>query len=149
MQILEQAFAPQLLELVVEHDARESPGARDLADTRAADEQVAAPGRELVTRIHGEPRRRDRRQPHHDRLLDAFAERHGRDSRAVVVASEAPLRPAVVAARQDQVDLVAAVRAVLGGQHYAAGMHDETELVAMPVAEHLGPSPGLSLERIV
>src|SRR6185503_15523762 len=72
-----------------------------------------------------------------------------RNARAVVVAPEAPLRPAVVAARQDRVDLVATVGPVLGGQHRAARMHDEAELVAVPIAEHLGPRAGLALERIV
>src|SRR6185369_15416515 len=90
-----------------------------------------------------------RRQPQHDRLLDVFAERYGRDSRAVVVAPEAPLRPAVVAARQDHIDLVAPVWAVLGGEHRTVRMHHETELVAVAIAEDLGPSAGLGLERII
>ena len=68
----------------------------------------------------------------------------------VVVAAEAGRRPAVVASRQDDVDLVAAVRPVLGVEHGAGGrVHGEAELIAMPHREDLGPRPGSADERIV
>ena len=103
----------------------------------------------LVARVEREPGRRDRRQPQNQRLLDTFAERRRRNPRAVVVAAEAELRPAVVAPGQQQIDLVAAVRAVLGVQHGAGrGVHREAELVTMAVREDLGPRAGLADERV-
>src|SRR5262245_8370038 len=59
VQVRQQPFATQLLELVVQHDALERPGARNLADARAADEQVALPRGNLVSRIEREARWRD------------------------------------------------------------------------------------------
>ena len=71
MQLGEQGLAAQLFELVVHHHSLESSSARNLATPRAADEQVALPGRNLVARVEGEPGRRDRWDPQHERLLDA------------------------------------------------------------------------------
>ena len=60
--------------------------------------------------------------------------------RTVVVAPEADLRPSVVASRQDDVQLVAAIRPVFGRPERAAdGMNRQPELVAMAHRVDLGP----------
>src|SRR5262249_38728550 len=79
-----------------------------------------------------------------------LTERHGRDPRAVVISTVAELRPTVVAARQQQVHFVAAVRPVLRVEHAAGGrVHGEAELIAMTEREDLGPRARLADERIV
>ena len=112
-QIDEQRLAAQLLHLLVEQDAVELARARDLAGAQAADEHVALPLRQLVARVEREARDRDRRRPVDDRRLEAFVRRQLRLPRAGVGAAVAHERPAVVLAGADDVELVAAVRAVL------------------------------------
>ena len=79
----------------------------------AADEQVALPCREQVALIERHAGGRDRRRPVLDRLLHAGLRRALVDLRAAVVDAVADHRPAVVLALLDDVDLVAAARAVL------------------------------------
>jgi len=69
MQVAEQPLAAQLLELVVEHDALEAARARNLADARAADEQVTFPRGKSIAGVERQAGRCDRRQPKNERLL--------------------------------------------------------------------------------
>src|SRR5262249_43790365 len=75
MQFGQQALAAQFFELVVHDDALQSAGARHFATPRGADEQGALPRGNLVAGIEGEAGRRDRRDPQHERLIDAGTER--------------------------------------------------------------------------
>jgi hypothetical protein len=62
------------------------------------------------------------------------------DARARVVASEAHDRPSVIAAPQDDVDLVTPIGAVLVVPERAGlGMDDEAERIAMPQGVDFGP----------
>src|SRR5262245_54547520 len=103
MQLGQQGFTTQLFELVVHHHPFETSSAGHLAAAGAAHEEVALPRGELVAGIEGEPGWRDGRNPENERLLDPRSERRVRNARSLVVASEAPLRPAVVLARQNHV----------------------------------------------
>ena len=84
VQLRQQRLAPQLFQLVVQHHALQAARARHLAAPRAAHEEVALPRREAIAGIEGHSRRRDRRDPQDERLLDARAERAFRLSRAFV-----------------------------------------------------------------
>src|SRR5690606_31801613 len=77
------------------------------------DERIAPPGREAVAAVERQSRDRDRRHPIEKRRLEPVARRFVADRRAVVVFAVCYERPAVIAAREDHVDLVAAERAVL------------------------------------
>src|SRR6059036_4073092 len=107
MEVPQQRLAPQLVPLVVEHDPLELPTRRHFAFTHPADERVALPGGKTFAGVEREPRRGNRRHPEDDRLLESGRRR--RKARAVVVAAVADDRPAVVAARLQHVQFVAAV----------------------------------------
>ena len=74
------------------------PGADDLAGAQAADEHVAFPFRQAVAGVERQARNRDRRHPVDDRIDEAVALELLRVPRALVRASQAHERPAVVAA---------------------------------------------------
>src|SRR2546425_12402368 len=132
MQLGQQPLAAHLVAALVEDHALDVPRARNLARPKRADEHIPSPFRELVACIEGHPRRRDRGYPEHDRLLHAFTKWHFRLPRSLIRAPEAHERPAVVAARKDDVDLVSAIRALLGLPDGAGlRMKDETLLIAM------------------
>src|SRR5262245_60300866 len=71
-ELSQQRLATQLFPLVVELDALQLTRPRHLALPQTADEQVALPSGELVAGIEGHAGERDGRNPHHDRLFDAF-----------------------------------------------------------------------------
>src|SRR5262249_53987865 len=92
----------------------------------------------------------DRWDPQNQRLLDAGRQWNIRDPRAFIAPAETELRPAIVASRRDDVDLVATVWSVLGRQDGAGRfMNRQAELIAVPVREDLGGPSGLAHERIV
>src|SRR5262245_17354731 len=115
-----------------------------------ADEQVAAPSRKHVAVIEGHAGWRDRRRPVPQRLLHAVFVRALVDLGAVVVYAVADHRPAVVQALLDQVDLVAALRAVLVLPQLAGlRMEDEALRVAVAIAPDLGLSAVAAAEWTV
>src|SRR5712692_9429979 len=107
MEVSQQRLAPELLPLVVEHDPLELSGRRHFAFAHPTDKRVALPAWKAVAGVEHEARRRNRRHPEDDRLLESG--RRGRKARAVVVAAVADDRPAVVAARLQHVQFVATV----------------------------------------
>src|SRR4051812_39305640 len=64
MKLGKQRLATELFVLLVDDHALERAGVRNLTATGAADEQVALPRRETITRVEGDARRADRWQPH-------------------------------------------------------------------------------------
>ena len=132
-QIDEQHLAPQLLHVLVEQDALQVTRARDLAHAHAANEDVALPLRQLVARVEGHARYRNRRRPVDDRILEPFAREAFRLPRPRVGAAEAHERPAVVRSGFQHVDLVAAVRSVFVLPNGAGRrMHGQAERAAVP-----------------
>src|SRR5262245_21040137 len=107
MEVAQQRLAPELLPLVVEHDPLKLSGRRHFAFAHPTDERVALPAWKAIAAVEREARRRNRRHPEDDRLLEAGSGR--RKARTVVVAAVADDRPAVVAARLQHVQFVAAV----------------------------------------
>src|SRR6185369_11836329 len=108
---------------------------------QGADQQVAAPGRETLTRIESHAGWRDRRRPLEHRLLHSFAlgadPDFGADS---VIDPVGNHRPTVVAAGAHDIDLVAALRAVFVRPQLAAQrMQCRALHSAMPEAEYLRP----------
>src|SRR5439155_977385 len=78
-------LTPGLLPLVVEHDPLELSGRRHFAFAHPADKRVSLPGWKAIAGVEHEARRRDRRHPENDRLLETGRGR--RKARAVVVAA--------------------------------------------------------------
>src|SRR5690606_37351731 len=95
-QLDEQALAARLLEVLVQQDASEPPGARDLAVAQPADEKIPFPCDERVARVEREAGYRDRRRPIDDRRLIARVRRPfvAGLPRAWIRAAEAYERPA-------------------------------------------------------
>src|SRR5258705_5608890 len=96
----------------------------NLAGAHAADKDVALPFREAVARIKRHAGDSDRRHPEHYRRLEAFMRGLLRLPRALVRATEAHNRPAVVASGPDDVDLVAAIGSVLVLPHLTGARMD-------------------------
>ena len=115
-----------------------------------ADEQAALPAREQVAGVERHAGGRDRRRPVLHRLLHAGLRACRRRSAAAIIDAVADHRPAVVLARLDDVDLVAALRAVLLLPELAVGgIEGEALRVAVAIGPDLGqragrPTNGLS-----
>src|SRR3954471_4419534 len=123
-------------------------GVRHLADTHAADEHVALPLRQLVAGVERHARYGDRRHPEDERLLEAIVHRLLRLARTWIGAAVADDRPAVVRARLQDVDLVAAVGAVLVLPDFAGvRIGREAERAAMAERVDFRPVAGLADER--
>ena len=110
-------------------------------------ERVALPLREQVARVDDQPAGRDRRIPADLRRLEAVAWPVVRDVHAVVIAAVRHVRPAIVAAGQDEVDLVAAARAHLSLPQPPVRREREAKGVAMAGApgfrgRQVRPGPG-------
>ena len=125
--------------------------AHELLSHHAGHEEVAAPLRELVAGVDHQARNADRRHPELPRLLHPFAMRAGVDREArVVVHAKADHRPAIIQSRANEVQLVAALRAVLVRPHLTGlGMNREALDVAVTVTPRFGKRAGLLHERIV
>src|SRR5690606_19340456 len=114
-QIVQQHLAAQLLELLVEQDALELARARHLALAQPADEPVALPVRQRAAGIEAEARYGDGGRPVDDRRLEPLVRRAvSRLPGAGIGAAQADHRPAVIGAGLQDIQLVAAVRTVLG-----------------------------------
>src|SRR4030095_1371772 len=125
-------LAADLFPLVVEFDAIDLPCSRTLALTQSTHEHVSLPSGKPVARVERHARERNRRYPHDNRLFHPFLPRLLRDTRTGIAASVADDGPAVVLARLDDVDLVAAIRSLLARPDFAGlRIHRQTELVAM------------------
>src|SRR5262245_298804 len=148
--VFEQRLAAGLFHGGVEHDALDATGAWDLAVAHAADEQISLPLREPVGRVEAHARRRYRRHEVDDRRHHAFELKALGLIRPGVRAAETHERPAVVAARLDDVDLIAAVRAHLGlPDRFRWLVPDETLGRAMAERVDFGPVTLFDDERVV
>src|SRR5262245_13147550 len=115
-----------------------------------ADKEVAAPRREQIAGQERHARRCDRRHPVPQRLLHSRLVRALVDLGAAVVDAVADHRPTVILALLDNVDLVAAARAVFVLPQLACGgVQRETLRIAMAVAPDFRFGAGLAGERIV
>ena len=137
--------------LLVRHGASLQAEARQLLARQPAHEHRAPPLCEAVARVDHQSRRGDRGHPVvHGRLHPLALGAHVDPRSAPVVDPVAHDRPAVVPARQDQVDLVSALRAVLVEPEVAGlGMEREALRVAVAVAVDVLERALGSDERIV
>ena len=120
------------------------------ADHHRADEEVAAPGGEVLAVVEGEARRCDRRPPHDVRSRELRQPRGLGDRPAAVGPAVGRDGPAVVRAGLDDVGLVAALHAVLGRPQLAGvRVEGEADLVAVAHRPDLGVVVGVADERIV
>ena len=127
------------------------PGTADSSELHSTDEKVSPPVRKAVAGVERQARRGNRRNPDNVRRLHALFERaSAKPSVPRTVAPKLTIRPAVVGALLDDVDLVAALRTVLRFPDRARVRMDR-EPHHVPVAE--GPDLrlriGLTHERIV
>src|SRR6202030_2044642 len=95
-----------------EHNPLQMTSASDLSSAHRTDKNVALPLRKTVAGINGHSSDGDGGYPHHDRRLQTFPRRVLGNARPSVVAPKADDGPAVIAAGKDDVDLIAAVRAI-------------------------------------
>src|SRR5690606_34416252 len=123
----------QLLPLLVEYDALKLPGPRYLAFAQAADEHAALPPGEDVAGVERHPGDRDRRYPEDQRRFRALERRVRRDDLPGIGASVADERPTVVRAGLQHINLVAAIRALLGDPKLTGPrVRHDAVAVAMP-----------------
>ena len=125
-------------------------GAWYSARAHAADEDVALPRREAVAGVNGHAGHRNLRKPDDERRFHPLAGGVVGDARPWIVAPEAHDRPSVIAARQDDVDFIAAIGPVLvvpqGSRHR---MNDQGQRVAVAKGEDFRPVAGAACERVV
>src|SRR5580700_3219353 len=94
--------------------------------------KIAPPRWKLITAIHRESRRCDRRRPIDHRLLEPRALRIRRNIGAGIVHTVSDQRPAIVPARDDDVEFIAAARTMLClVKPPALFIEDQALLVAM------------------
>src|SRR5688500_7446558 len=147
VQLHEHRFAAGGQRLRVDDDALDVL-ARSVA--HRADERMALPCGEFVAVVERQTRYRDSRYPEHDGLLEPRGRAPLADDGAVVIASERHSRPSVVLPRLNTIQLVAALRPLLGGPELArARMECKAERIAMTERVDLGLEPGAADERIV
>ena len=112
--------------------------------------RLPSPGRERATRVPLRARRRDHRVPVVDRLLEPLARRRrALDRTTGVLLPVARQRPAVVLAALEQVQLVAAARAVVDRPEAALAVEGERLHVALADGPDLGARIGAAGERVV
>src|SRR5262249_35191319 len=96
-------------------------------------QEAVLPCREPIAGIKRDTRGANRRHPEDDGRLHVSPNRRFRDGRAGVFASIRGDRPAIIAARQDNVDFVATLRPVLAFPPRAGTRMDgEPQLIPMP-----------------
>ena len=116
----------------------------DLLASQPSDEEATPPLREAVARVEQQSGGGDGGGPELNRLLHPCAVCARVQRRAAVVHAIADYRPSVVAARQEQVELGAALRPVLGFPDVPGRLVDEEPLgAAVPVAPDLRPHTGV------
>ena len=99
-----------------------------------AHEQIARPALETAAAVEHHARWRDGRRPVIQGLLKTARRMRVRDRQEIVMRAIARLRPAVIPARQRDIDLIAPARPMLGGPQRAAGGFDRRAL-HVPVAK--------------
>ncbi len=110
--------------------------ARQHLEFKGSDQKVALPFGKHLAAIDRDGAGRDRRIPIMQRLFQPFLGRAFADLGAGIIAAIGDDRPAIVLARLDQVNLIAAARAVLDGVEFAGGL---VERDALRVAVALRP----------
>src|SRR5512145_3524789 len=113
MQFTQHRLAAKFLPLVVELDSLQLTGSRGFALPQAADEEASLPAREAVTGIERAPGHCDRGHPDDGWRLEVLTPWVLGDLRSHVVPPVAHVRPAVIRASLEDVDLVAAVGPLL------------------------------------
>src|SRR4029453_85976 len=102
----------QFFEVPVDQDSVEPSGAWNLAVSHAAHKDVALPFGQPIARVEGDARRRNRGNPQDDRIAEPFL-REWPLPWTAVGAPETDERPAIVGPGNENVYLVAPVRAHL------------------------------------
>src|SRR6516162_6003568 len=115
----QQRLAAQFFHLLVKQDALEMAGPRNLTGAQRAHKHIALPLRETVTSVEGHARERNRGHPVHHGRLEAFMPGTLGLPGPLVGTSQAYQGPAIIAAGLENVDLVAAVGAILVLPHLA------------------------------
>src|SRR5579871_189720 len=127
LEFAEQGFTAQFFGPCIEDNALQVTGAGDLAHAHRTHENVTLPVGKTVAGINGHAGNGDGGNPYHDGRFEAFPRGVFGNARSGVIASKADGRPAVIAAGEDDVDLIAAVGAILViPQNTRYGMNDET-----------------------
>ena len=150
LEIREQHLATHFLAAFVQHNSLEMPGAGDLTHPKRADENIVFPVGELRARVERDAGDRDGWDPDDDRFLHALHLGLVGDARSLIRAAISHRRPAVVSSAADDIQFVAAVRAILVLPDFAGfGMHKQSKLVAMSERVNLRLVAGLSGKRII
>src|SRR5215469_6858971 len=124
--------------------------ARNLASAKRTDKDIALPFREAVAGVKRHSRYGNRWHPVDHRGLKADMPGRGGLPGTLIRTSVAHNRPAIVAARLEYVDLVAAIGAIFVFPHFAGPrMHRQTQSAANAERIHLWPVPALSHERVI
>ena len=100
---------------------------------QAATHQTPAPGRKLGTRVLHQPARGRARGPRHNRVHHVGQSLLVTDGRAAVFVAVSSQGPAVVAARNQDVQFIPAARAVFIGKDAPFGIHRQALDVAVAV----------------
>src|SRR6267154_2342370 len=112
--------------------------------------KIAPPRWKLITAIHRESRRRDRRRPIDQRLLEPRALRIRRNIGTGIVHAISDDRPTIVPARHDDVQFIAAARTMLCFvQPPTLYIEDQALLVAMAPSVDFRTDGSLSDEWII
>src|SRR5271168_2300837 len=124
--------------------------AAQMLERQSPHEEIAPPCWKLITAIHRQSRRRDRGRPVDHRLLEPRALRIGRHIGAGIIHAVSDYRPTIVAARHDDVQFIAAARAMFCFPEPPAGyIEDQALLVAMTPGIDFRANGRLSDEWIV
>jgi hypothetical protein len=124
--------------------------ARNLASAHGADKDIALPVWETIASIDDHSRDGDGWYPHHDRRFHAFPRRVLRNARPRVITAKANYGPAVIAAGENDVDLIAAVGAVFViPQSARFGMDHQAEGIAVAKRVDVWPVAGTIREGII
>src|SRR5262249_7294341 len=150
MQIAENRFAMEFLPLLIEIDPVDMPALWNLALPQAAYEHVVLPGGNLVSSIEGQSGGRDGRYPEHYRWFHIVLIRLLSDARTQIKPAKTHDRPAIILARLEDIDFIAAVWAGLTfPDRSRIRLDSEAQHVAMSYRVNFGPIACASNERII
>src|SRR5439155_14539546 len=111
-QIAKHPFTVQLLPFIVEINPLEMSGAGNFAFPHSADKDIVFPVGKFVASVEGHAGNGNRRDPEYERRLHSLLPWFLRHTRPEIEASKTDDGPSIVLAGLQDVDLVAAVRAV-------------------------------------
>src|SRR5580692_5600989 len=124
--------------------------AAQMSKCQRPNKKIAPPRWKLITAIHRESRRRDRRRPINHRLLEPRALRIRRNIGTGIVHAISDHRPTIVPARYDDVQFIPAARTMLRFvQPSALYIEDQALLVAMTPSVDFRTDGSLPDERII